>query len=158
MSFSIIDQNMVSSEGDIVILKQIHTGKNWHVFCFQRVNADPSHRSQQQDPRGSPAVTISKTKPWSVQRVHFDARIRRTLCHCTHQNLHSLDTTSCFCRTTVQDNIRLKHNCLKQFRISPRSSQIKRARSIFTSFARSFRLSFRTLSPEMIASATDETR
>ena len=30
-------------------LKQIHTGKNWHVFCYQSVNADPSHRSQQPD-------------------------------------------------------------------------------------------------------------
>ena len=28
-----------------MILKQIHAGKNWHVFCFQSVNADPSHRT-----------------------------------------------------------------------------------------------------------------
>ena len=34
---------------EIVILKQIHADKNWHVFCFQSVNADPSHRSQQPD-------------------------------------------------------------------------------------------------------------
>ena len=59
MSFSIINQKLVSSEGNIVILKQIHTGKNWHVFCFQSVKADPSHRSP------APA-TISKTKPWSI--------------------------------------------------------------------------------------------
>ena len=128
MSFSIINQKLVSSERDIVILKQIHAGKNWHVFCFQSVNADPSQRSQQPDSWESP-------------------------------NLHCLDSASCFCRTTIQDNIRLKHHCLKQFRIkTPCSSQIKRSRSIFTSFARSFRMSFRTLSPEMIASATDETR
>ena len=46
-------KKIVSSERDIVILKQIHAGKNWHVFCFQSVNADPSHRSQQPDSTGT---------------------------------------------------------------------------------------------------------
>ena len=138
MSFSIINQKLVSSGGYVMILKQNHTGKNGHVFCFQRANADPSKGSQQPDSSESPApVTIGKTKPESI---HFDARIRKTLCHSIKQNLHCFDT-SCFCRTTVQDNIRLKHNSLKQFRIkTPCGSQVKRAKSIFTSFARSFRL------------------
>ena len=97
MSFSIINQKLVSSERYIAILKQIHAGKNWHVFCFQNVNTDPSRGSQQPDSQESPApVTTSKTEPWSVRRVHFNKRIRKTLFHCIRQNLHCLDSTSLF--------------------------------------------------------------
>ena len=160
MSFSIINQKLISPERNVMMLKQIHASKNGYVLCFQSVNADPSQGSQQPDSRESPApVTMGKTKPRSVQRVHSNARIRKTLCHSINQNLHNFDTTSCFCRTKIQYNISLKHNCLQQFRIkTPSCSQVKRVRSIFTSFARSFRLSFRTLSPEMTTSATDKTR
>ena len=59
---SIMNQKLVSSEGDIVVLKQSHTGKNWHVFCFQSVNADPCRRTRLL--REPCPVTISKTEPW----------------------------------------------------------------------------------------------
>ena len=149
MSFSITNQKLISSERNVMILKQIHTkvSEREHFLlpqckCWIHSKGDSNQTLERPCPSDhwQNETTVCPESP--LQRENQEnlvsqyqpesALLRHHQLFVSHHNL---------------GHISLKHNCLKQFRVkTPSCSQVKPARSFFTSFARSFRLSFRTLS------------